>query len=114
MAPHIADPSTSTLHRKLAEVPVDREPWRSRYPSLRHYLTDRFGRPVGSSVSGTVLVSTPFGTIEDRECVAETGTESVPAPADLEAYGEDLLRRVRSGPVEVGHLRIGPVGPRPR
>jgi hypothetical protein len=114
MAPHIADPSTSTLHRKLAEVPIDLEPWRSRYPTLRNYLTDRFGRPVGSSVSGTVLVSTAFGTIEDRECVAETGTEAVPAPADLEAYGDDLLRRVRSGPVEVGHLRVGPVGPRPR
>jgi hypothetical protein len=114
MAPHIADPSTSTLHRKLAEAPVDREPWRSRYPSLQRYLTDRFGRPVGSSVSGTVLVATAPGTIEDRECVAESGTEVMPVPEDLEAFADDLLRRVRLGEVQVGHVRVGPVGPRPR
>lgn len=114
MAPNIADPSTSTLHRKLAEVPIHLEPWRSRYPSLQRYLTDRFGRPVGSSVSGTVLVSSAFGTIEDRECVPETGTEAVAAPADLRGFADDLLRRARTGAVEVGHLRVGPVGPHPR
>ena len=95
-------------------MPIDREPWRSRYPSLRHYLTDRFGRPVGSSVSGTVLVATAPGTIEDRECVTETGTEVIPAPGGLREFGDELIRRARIGEVQVGHVRVGPVGPRPR
>ena len=113
MAPYIADPATSTLHRRLAEMPVDREPWRSRYPSLRTYLTDRFGRPVGGTVEGNALLATPLGTIEDRECVRESGTLTLPAPGagDLTGVGDDLIARARRGRVQVGNAVLGPVGP---
>jgi hypothetical protein len=115
MAPHIADPATSTLHRRLAEMPLDREPWRSRYPSLQSYLTDRFGRPVGGVVEGNALLATPLGTIEDRECVRETGTVELPTvPAeDLAAVGDRLIEQARAGRVSIGGTILGPVGPRP-
>jgi hypothetical protein len=114
MAPHIADPSTSTLHRRLAAMPVDREPWASRYPTLRGYLTDRFGRPVGGRVIGSTLVGTAAGSIEDRECVEESATRSLGAagPEELRARGDALIREARRGPVTVGGTRLGPVGPR--
>jgi hypothetical protein len=113
MAPHIADPATSTLHRRLAEAPIDREPWCSRFPSLAGYLTDRFGRPAGSRVSGTALLATDFGSIEDRECVAESGTVILPGLAgDALAHEcERLVRQARIGPVTVGNATLGPVGP---
>lgn len=114
MAQHIADPETSTLHRRLAEVPIDREPWRTRYPSLQSYLTDRFGRPVGGVVEGNTLLATAFGTIEDRECVRESGTVTLPAPPaeGLPAECDRLIRDACAGPVSVGTARLGPVGPR--
>lgn len=73
MATAIADPATSTLHQRLRAVPIDREPWRSRYPTLGAYLSDRFGRPVGSEVTGNVFLATPLGRIDDRECVRVEG-----------------------------------------
>ncbi len=113
MAPHIADPATSTLHRRLAEMPVDREPWRSRYPSLQSYLTDRFGRPVGGVVEGSALLATPLGTIEDRACVTESGTVALPAPAGegLPAECDRLIHDACTGNVRIGNARLGPVGP---
>ena len=115
MAPHIADPSTSTLHRRLAEMPIDREPWRTRYPTLGGYLTDRFGRPVGGRVEGNALLATAPGTIEDRECVRESGTVTLPAPPPdgLRALGDDLIARARRERIRVGNAELGPVGPRP-
>ena len=109
----IADPESSTLHRRLGEIPIDAEPWRSRYPTLAGYLTDRFGRPVGGKVVGTRLVDTPLGTIEDRECVSESGTVTVDRPAgtSARAFADDLIRRARTGTVDVGGVRVGPVGP---
>ena len=114
MAPHIADPATSTLHRRLAEMPIDREPWRTRYPSLQRYLTDRFGRPVGGLVEGNALQDTPLGRIEDRECVRESGTVTLPslAPAELRALGDRLIEQALRGTVTVGNATLGPVGPR--
>ena len=111
MAPHIADPATSTLHRRLAAMPIDREPWKSRYPSLGSYLTDRFGRPVGGVVRENRLVSTPLGRIDDRECVAVLDNAEV-ACGHCEL--ESLVSAARVGSVDVGGVRVGPVGPRPR
>ena len=113
MAPHIADPSTSTLHRRLAEMPIDREPWRSRYPTLRGYLSDRFGRPVGGKVTGNALLATPLGRIDDRECVEESGTITLPATdePELARTCDRLIREAQSGTVRLGNARVGPVGP---
>jgi hypothetical protein len=69
MAKAIADPEKSTLHQRLRAVPIDREPWRTRYPTLREYLTDRFGRPTGSRVESNLLLATPLGNVDDRDCV---------------------------------------------
>jgi hypothetical protein len=115
MASAIADPSSSTLHRRLAAMPILEEPWRSRYPSLQGYLSDRFGRPVGGVVQGCVLQDTPLGTIEDRACVKESGTVVLPplAPAELRSLGDALVAGARHGTVTVGHVSVGPVGPRP-
>ncbi|MFM7299369.1 MAG: hypothetical protein ACKO4Q_19365, partial [Planctomycetota bacterium] len=111
MAPHIADPATSTLHRRLAAIPIEREPWSSRYPSLRSYLSDRFGRPVGGVVRSNRLVATPLGRIDDRECVqVEDNLDVASEGCELEA----LLRGTRSSAVDVGGVRVGPVGPRAR
>ena len=114
MAPHIADPSTSTLHRRLAEAPIDREPWKSRFPTLASYLTDRFGRPVGGTVTGTALLATAFGRIDDRECVAETGTFELRLPAgeSIDAECDRMIRAARAGTIRVGNAVLGPVGPR--
>jgi parallel beta-helix repeat protein len=100
MAKNIADPSTSTLHRNLAAVPIDQEPWKSRYPSLSSYLSDRFGRPVGSVVERFVLVDTPLGNIDDREAVKvgamvtiEPGGDEIGGPPEAAAYTDGLLAR---------------------
>ena len=116
MAFAIADPSTSTILQRLAATPVDEEPWRSRYPRLREYRTDRFARPVGGVVEGTTLVGSALGRIEDRECVAESGTVELQAPQgeSLRAYGDRLIGAAREGEVEIGRTRVGPVGPRRR
>ena len=114
MAPRLANPATSTLHQRLAAMPVDQEPWRSRYPTLRTYLTDRFGRPVGGRVEGNALLETPPGRIEDRECVEESGTLQLPVPtgSSLEETCDRLIRQACEGSVTVGNARLGPVGPR--
>lgn len=85
MAEHIADPATSTLHRNLAAVPIEQEPWASRYPALQTYLTDRFGRPVGGVVQGNALLGTPLGDIADRECVRVEDNTTVPLGRDVVA-----------------------------
>ncbi len=117
MAPHIADPSSSTLHRNLAAMPIASEPWRTRFPTLDTYLTDRFGRPVGSSIEKSVLIDTPFGRVDDPECVRVEGTITLPVERDvIGAAGESacaqLLRSVRAGSVERAGVKVGPVGPR--
>ena len=112
MAPNIADPARSTLHQRLAAVPIATEPWQQRYPSLGSYLTDRFGSPVGSSVTGSVLVATRPPRIEDRESVREEGTVVLPAPEALGAAGDALLAAARSTGCELGGSSFGPVGPR--
>jgi len=85
MAKNIADPATSTLHQRLAALPIGAEPWASRYPSLAHYLDDRFGRPAGSRVLDNRFFDTPFGSIVDTECVEVRGnveTEGLPPGFD--------------------------------
>lgn len=111
MAPHIADPATSTLHRRLAALPIEREPWSSRYPTLRGYLSDRFGRPVGGVVRANRLVATPLGRIDDRECVQVL--DNVPVENELHDL-EALVEAARGGTVWIGDVRVGPVGPRAR
>ena len=97
MAPSIADPATSTLHRSYAAVPVDSEPWRSRYPHLGDYLTFDFGRPVRGVLAGSHLIGTPLGRIDDRKRVVESGTLSEPGEgAALAARAEDTVRAWRA------------------
>ncbi len=69
MAGHIADPTTSTLHRGLAAMPIHQPPWSIRFPELQNTLTEDFGRPLGSAVVGNAFVRTNFGNVQDRELV---------------------------------------------
>ncbi|MCC6969639.1 MAG: right-handed parallel beta-helix repeat-containing protein [Phycisphaerales bacterium] len=113
MAKHLSDPSTSTLHKTFAAMPVDREPWKSRYPGLASYLTDRFGRPAHGEVSDSFLINTPLGAIDDRECVTEEGTSSeTVAPEVIEARCSSLIDQARHAELTVGAAKLGPVGPR--
>ena len=73
MAGKLKDPRTSTLHRRLRAVPIDKEPWKSRYPSLQRYLSDRLGKPVGSKVLGNLFYGTRLGTIADPKTVEVRG-----------------------------------------
>lgn len=113
MAKHLQDPSTSTLHKTFAAMPVDREPWKSRYPGLASYLTDRFARPVRGVVSDSFLINTPFGKIDDHECVTESATSSeTVAPDAIEARATSLIEQARHAEVTIGAAELGPVGPR--
>lgn len=98
MAKHIADPATSTLHKNLAAVPIDQEPWASRYPTLQTYLTDRFGRPVGGVVAGNALIATPLGNIADRECVRVEANTTVPLSQDVVASTAAALASMERTP----------------
>gem|GEM_PF-3294719 len=73
MAKKLKDPRTSTILRRLQAIPIQKEPWRSRYPSLRTYLSDRIGKPVGSSVVENVFYQTKLGTIADPKTVKVRG-----------------------------------------
>jgi hypothetical protein len=112
MRDEIRDPSTSTLLRNLAAMPIEAEPWRTRFPSLQHYRDDRFGRPVGSEIQGTTLLASPLGTIEDRECVHESGTQSVAADESAVAQmAHAWLQDARLKSIQVAGRPFGPVGP---
>ena len=74
MARELEDPSTSTLLRTYAAMPVASEAWKARYPNLGDYLAFDFGRPVRGVLEGSRLVGTPLGRIDDRERVVESGT----------------------------------------
>jgi len=80
MAPQLTDPDTSTILRRYAAMPVDRPPWSRRFPSLRHYGDDRFGRPAGSRVVWNLFLATPFGVVADREAVQVAGNLVLPLP----------------------------------
>ncbi|MBK7403107.1 MAG: right-handed parallel beta-helix repeat-containing protein [Phycisphaerales bacterium] len=99
MAKSIADPATSTLHKNLAAVPIDHEPWKSRYPMLATYLTDRFGRPVGGVFEGNALINTPLGNIDDRECVRVIGNITL-TPDVASAEADALIAAVGDGVTE--------------
>ena len=83
MAKEIEDPTSSTLLRTYAAMPVASEPWKSRYPHLGDYLTFDFGRPVRGVFAGNRLIGTPLGRIDDRERVIESGTVSEAAEGGL-------------------------------
>jgi hypothetical protein len=113
MAPHLQDPSTSTLLRRYAAMPVQSEPWRSRYPSLHLYLTDRLGRPVGGVVAGNFTLNSSFGRIEDRECVeVRENREETRALESLAREIDAWLEQARHAQLTVGTCTLGPVGPR--
>jgi len=118
MAPHIADPETSTLHRRLAEMPIASEPWSSRYPSLAHYLDDRFGRPAGSRVESNRFYGTPFGSVADRECVRVAGNrEQATLPewiAQADYVEEGRERGARRGERRATSEVVGPLVARTR
>ena len=113
MAESLADPASSTLHQNYAAVPVDSKTWRRRYPKLRSYLKDRFGRPVGGSFVGNLLVATPLGNIEDPQCVDESRTTVWGLdPDELDRQCNEWIESACRGPLELGNTRLGPVGPR--
>ena len=115
MAPHLVDPGRSTILKAFRAMPVGRPPWSERYPRLAAYATDRPGRPAGGELDRSMLVATPLGRIDDRECVREDGTMLVKITpeglAELEVRAVDEPRR---GPCTIGPAALGPVGPRPR
>ena len=116
MAAAIADPESSTLHRRLAAVSVDAEPWAGRYPSLRAVLSDRFGRPVGGAVRGNALLRTPLGRVDDRECVRVQGQIDLEdAPAWLDVAGAALRPDgdgALPGHPEFPPIPVAEIGPR--
>jgi hypothetical protein len=113
MADALKDPGTSTLLRTFAAMPVDAEPWRSRYPGLPAYRTERFGRPVRDVLEDSLLIGTPLGRIEDREGVAERGTRSDDLAGEaLAARCDAILAQVRAGACTVGPATLDGVGPR--
>jgi hypothetical protein len=113
MAGALKDPSTSTLLRSYAAMPIDSKAWKDRYPNLADYGTERFGRPVRDVFEGNLLVGTPLGTIEDREGVTERGTTVEPLAGDaLAARCDAVLQQVRLGPCTIGAARLVGVGPR--
>ena len=114
MADAIAEPSTSTILQRYAAMPVAREPWSTRFPTLSRYLDDRRGRPVGGRVEGMLLANSAPGRIDDRECVLESGTVRLEERDDAEAWADALLERVRGGSATVGGRSFGPAGPRTR
>jgi hypothetical protein len=119
MASWLADPATSTLHKRLEAVPYREPPWSVRFPMLRSYLTDRFGRPVGSAVVGNAFCGVPLGSIEDRECVRVEGNavlDDAPFPIRVdERSGRLRFDRpfLEIAPIaDFEHIPTG-VGPRP-
>ncbi|MEY5060447.1 MAG: hypothetical protein RIS45_368, partial [Planctomycetota bacterium] len=96
MAKEIQDPSTSTLLRTYAAMPVASEAWRARYPNLGDYLSFDFGRPVRGVLADSRLIGTPLGRIDDRERVIESGTRSEPAEgAALDAKAAEAVASAR-------------------
>lgn len=121
MAKDIADPARSTIRRRLLAVPIDREPWSTRYPTLATYLTDRFGRPANGLVEGNVFLATPLGRIDDRECVRLEANVESPTPLDpaLVARLLDPARRAGLGDLVPGNappgfnpIPVSRIGPR--
>lgn len=103
MAGELKDPSSSTLLRTYAAMPVAGDIWKSRYPHLGDYLTFDFGRPVRGVLVDSRLIGTPLGRIDDRERVVESGSVSTDgSAADLARRAGEAIASVRSS-----------VGPRP-
>jgi hypothetical protein len=98
MAEQIADPESSTLHRRLRAVPVTEPPWSERFPELLDTLTVGPGRPVGSAVVGNAFVRTTLGKVEDPESVRIEGNVSL--DRDLGLFTE--------GGAAPGELRFAP------
>ena len=46
----------STLKERLAGMPVDKEPWATRYPMIKDTLRDSPGKPVGTRITGNATV----------------------------------------------------------
>jgi hypothetical protein len=59
------------------------------------------------------LVGTPFGSVEDRECVEVAGTtEEALADEALEVRARELIEGARHTSIILGACTLGPVGPR--
>jgi len=44
------------VKKRLAEMPVTKEPWASRYPMLKDTLKDSPGKPIGTRITGNAVV----------------------------------------------------------
>ena len=54
-----------------------------RFPQLQQYLTEGFGRPVGSEVTGNAIFATKLGSIADRKAVAVENNPVSPETPDF-------------------------------
>jgi hypothetical protein len=110
MAKQIAEPGRSTLHQRLAALPIDSPPWSERYPEVRATLAVGFGRPIGSAVLGNAFFRTPFGEVADPRSVRVDGNRSFDREIDPTAAPSFDVREVPGFPA----IPVGEIGPRPR
>lgn len=110
MKKDLADPETSTLHRRLREIPVDHPPWSTRYPQLARTLTEAVGRPLGSEVVINAQFRTPFGRIEDRELVRVEGNRAFERGVELPRTADAELDVIEIPGFPA--IPIGSIGPR--
>jgi hypothetical protein len=73
-----------TLVKRLADVPADQEPWKSRYPMLARTLADQPEKPVGTRITGNAMVGCEkawLSRIDASVAVLAPNLENLPADA---------------------------------
>lgn len=81
-----------TLKQRLAAVPVDQEPWKSRYPMLARTLKDSPEKPVGTRITGNAMVACQKPWLNRADAgvaVLAPNFENLPESA-LEASGDGV------------------------
>ncbi len=95
-ARHVADPS-SEIRRKLAAVPYDREPYRSRYQNLADILIDEPGVPKYNLISNNFFINGEGVHFEDARIRFLVRTSERPSHV---VNGADEVRPSPRPPVE--------------
>jgi parallel beta-helix repeat protein len=98
-----------TLTKRLAEVPVDQEPWKSRYPMLAKTLADRPGAPVGSRITGNAFVACKKPWLNKANgggaAALDPNFENLPVTALVESGAETT---VTGTPIRFVKPEVGP------
>lgn len=98
-----------TLTKRLAEIPVDQDPWKSRYPMLAKTLADRPGAPVGTRITGNAMVACKKPWLNKANgggaAVLDPNFENLPATALVE-NGEQIM--VTGTPIRFVKPDVGP------